>query len=95
MLTRSSVFSELGGFDEEIGIAYNDVDFCLRARRKGYLTVYTPYALLYHDEGGTRGRTGTTHPKVNEDLFRRRWGKYQDPYGNPNLDMDRPLNLRL
>ncbi len=95
MLTRSSVFSELGGFDEEIGIAYNDVDFCLRARQKGYLIVYTPYSLLYHDEGGTRGRTGRTHPKVNEDLFRRRWGKYQDPYGNPNLDMDRPLNLRL
>ena len=95
MLTRSSVFSELGGFDEEIGIAYNDVDFCLRAGQKGYLTVYTPYALLYHDEGGTRGRTGRTHPKVNEDMFRLRWGKYQDPYGNPNLDMDRPLNLRL
>ena len=95
MLTRPSVFWELGGFEEHLGVAYNDVDFCLRARQKGYLIVYTPYTLLKHHEGGTRGRTGKTHPRQDEDLFRLRWGKYQDPYYNPNLDVDRPFHLRL
>ncbi len=57
--------------------------------------MYTPYSVLRHYEGGTRGRTGRTHPEQDETLFRLRWGKYKDPYYNPNLDVDRPFNLRL
>lgn len=93
MLIRHDVFWELGGFDEELGVAYNDVDLCLRAREKGYLIVYTPYAELYHYEGGTRGRTGRTHPEENERTFRERWAGYRDPYYNPNFDIDRPFRL--
>jgi len=95
MLTKARIFWELSGFDEHLGVAYNDVDFCLRARQRGYLIVYTPYSVLRHHEGGTRGRTGKTHPTKDEDLFRLRWGKYKDPYYNPNLDVDRPFNIRL
>ena len=98
MLTRPSVFWELGGFDEELKVAYSDVDLCLRARQKGYLIVYTPYALLYHDEGGTRGRIGRTHPLEDEETFRLRWserGQYRDPYYNPNLDLTYPFTIRI
>ena len=95
MLTRRDVFEELGGFPEELQVAYNDVDFCLRARQKGYLIVYTPYARLYHYEGGTRGRV---HPTKDEQTFRARWsnaGIYRDPYYNPNLDLRYPFTLRI
>lgn len=55
-MMRSAVYAELGGMDAaNLAVAYNDVDFCLRAREKGYLMVYTPHAQLYHHESRTRG----------------------------------------
>jgi len=95
MMTGSAVFWELGGFDESLRVAFNDVDFCLRAQQKGYRIVYTPYASLYHHESASRGRL---HPKEDEKLFRERWGnpgEYRDPYYNPNLDLLLPFNIRL
>lgn len=55
-MMRRAVYAELGGMDAgNLAVAYNDVDFCLRAREKGYLVVYTPHARLYHHESRTRG----------------------------------------
>ena len=82
-LTRRSVFDELGGFDEAFRVAYGDVDYCLRARERGYLVVYTPYAALYHHESATRGNN---HPPEDETLARKRWGQLVDPYYSPALD---------
>jgi O-antigen biosynthesis protein len=56
LMMRASVFNQVGGFDESLKTTYNDVDLCLKARARGYLVVYTPYALLYHHERGTRGK---------------------------------------
>jgi GT2 family glycosyltransferase len=95
MMTRREVFWELGGFEEQLQVAYNDVDFCLRAREKGYVVVYTPYATLYHDEGSTRARLGPAQPEADAELFRKRWAGYRDPYYNPNLDLDNLYALRL
>lgn len=92
MLVKASVYEEAGGFDERLDVAYNDVDFCLRLREKGYEVIYTPYAELSHQEGGTRGHR---HPAENERLFRARWGDYRDPYYNPNFDVDHPFSLKL
>lgn len=39
---------EVGGMNEELAVAYNDIDFCLRVKEVGYKNVYTPYAELYH-----------------------------------------------
>ncbi len=58
LMMRTSVFREVGGFDESLVITYNDVDLCLKARSRGYLVVYTPYALLYHHEGVSRLKEG-------------------------------------
>ena len=56
MLVTRRCFEVLGGFDEErFPIAYNDTDFCLRARAAGYRTVWTPFARLIHHESLTRG----------------------------------------
>lgn len=55
MLTRKNLFLEVGGFDEKnLPIAYNDVDYCLRLREKGYKVVVTSGAKLYHFESASR-----------------------------------------
>jgi GT2 family glycosyltransferase len=95
MMVRREVWERMGGFDESLGVAFNDVDFCLRAREKGYLVVYTPYALLYHYESASRGKL---HPPEDEQFFRDRWGnpgEYKDPYYNPNLDIHHPFAIRV
>lgn len=99
MLIPASVFGELGGFEERLGVAYQEVDFCLRALEKGYRVVYTPYATLFHELGATRARTTRPgerpHPKGDEDFFRQRWEWFRDPYYNPHLDVDRPYEILL
>ena len=47
------------GLDEKLQVAFNDVDFCLRVRKAGYLVVYNPYVELYHYESKTRGAEDT------------------------------------
>ena len=87
MMVRRRVFQEVDGFDGRFRVAFNDVDLCLRLRRHGYLIVYTPFALLYHHESGTRGRL---HPPADEQLAWTVWGDLihkGDPYYNPNLTL--------
>jgi glycosyltransferase involved in cell wall biosynthesis len=94
MATRKNVFLELGGFDaENLPVSFNDVDYCLRVRERGYRVVWTPYARLYHLEGASRGRGSADSPRhrLEIDYMRRRWGHLleSDPYYNPNLTLDR------
>ena len=86
-MMRRSVFDEVGGFDENLKVAFGDVDLCLRVRENGYLVVYTPYATAYHHESATRGRL---HPAEDETYMINRWGDAiirGDPYYNPNLTL--------
>ncbi len=81
MLTRRAVFEQVGGFDErELAVTYNDVDYCLKLGRAGYLIVYTPFARLYHHESASRGR-GTSDPAEGR-ILRARWPEAfrRDPY---------------
>ena len=90
MLMRREVFDEAGGFDaENLPVAFNDVDLCLRLREKGYWIVYTPYSVLYHHESSTRGRDdiwGERFQRETEYMLKR-WGEEldNDPFYNPNL----------
>jgi GT2 family glycosyltransferase/SAM-dependent methyltransferase len=87
MMVPRGAFEEVKGFDERLQVALNDVDLCLRLRQRGYLIVYTPFALLYHHESGTRGRL---HPPEDEELVWTVWGDWirkGDPYYNPNLTL--------
>jgi GT2 family glycosyltransferase len=96
MIIPRNVFDEVGGFDEELTVVYNDVDLCLRIREQGYLVVYTPFAVLYHFESASRGRL---RPSREEELFCRRWSetiRAGDPYYNPHLTLTREdWSLRL
>jgi GT2 family glycosyltransferase len=92
MLTKKSLFEEVGGFDEiNLPIAFNDVDYCLKLREKGYLIVYTPYAVLYHHESISRGYEDTPEKQARfmreVEYMRKKWGDVldTDPYYNPNL----------
>lgn len=94
MLMRVEPFHAVGGFDERLRVAFNDVDLCLRLRQRGYQVVYTPYSELYHAESASRGKM---HPEEDEAFFIRRWGgtgEFSDPFYNPNLDPVRPFRLR-
>jgi GT2 family glycosyltransferase len=95
MMIRKSLFEEMQGFDEvNCPIAFNDVDLCLRLREKGYLNVYTPYAVLYHHEAASRGYK--RDPEA--EYIKKRWGHIieNDPYYNPNLSRDRfDFSLRI
>jgi GT2 family glycosyltransferase len=94
MLMRLESFRDVGGFDEKLRVAFNDVDLCLRLRQRGYQILYTPYAEFIHSESSSRGKL---HPVEDEAFFVRRWGppgRFQDPFYNPNLDPVRPFRLR-
>ena len=96
LVIKKSIFHEVGGLNEEnLAIAFNDVDFCLRVREAGYRNVWTPYAELYHHESATRGFEDTPEKQLRftkEVLYmKKRWGDelMNDPAYNPNLTLDR------
>jgi len=98
MLVRRDVFVQVGGFDEALAIAFNDVDFCLRLRKAGWRIVWTPGAELYHRESASIGRHDADEREhewaLESSLMHRRWGEAlnSDPHYNPNLSLD-PLLL--
>jgi len=51
MMVRSAVYRQVGGFNEELSVLFNDVEFCLRVGQQGYKLLWTPYALLVHHHG--------------------------------------------
>ena len=96
MMMRKEVFLEVNGFDENLKVAFNDVDLCLRIREKGYLVVYTPYAKLYHYESLTRGYEDNPEKQARflkeVQYIRQKWGYVidkGDPYYNPNLTLEK------
>ncbi len=86
----------MGGFDEiNLPIAFNDIDFCLKIRERGYRNLWTPYAELYHHESHSRGDEDTPEKverfKRENEYIKKKWGEKltSDPYYNPNLTLDR------
>ena len=90
----NGMYEEVHGLEEELKVAYNDVDFCLKVREKKYKVVYNPYAVLYHYESKSRGQDDTPEKK---ERFRResrymvdKWAEYYDkgdPFYNVNLTL--------
>jgi GT2 family glycosyltransferase len=93
-MIRPSVYSQVGGADERLRVAWNDVDLCLRIRQAGYQVVYTPYAELYHHEGSSRRGY---QPSEDGPLFGSRWilESLVDPYYSPVLSGDQPFEIKV
>lgn len=95
-MSRREVFERLGGLNEtDLRIAFNDVDYCFRARELGYRVIYTPYARLYHYESKSRGYEDSPEKIVrfNEEI-RYLQNRHKtllesgDPFYNPNFRLD-------
>jgi O-antigen biosynthesis protein len=85
LATRRSVFEDLGGFDDALGVDLNDIDYCLRAQRNGLKVIYEATAELIHHESPSRGFAGGAR---DIKKFIERWKSSiltGDPYLNPNI----------
>jgi len=97
LMIKRSIYDEVNGLNAiEFKVAYNDVDFSLRVREKGYLNIFTPYAEMYHYESISRGEETTPEQiarfqSEKDALYDRH--KYildnGDPYYNPSLTHDK------
>ncbi len=98
LLVSRDLYRELGGFDEEqLGVAWNDTDFCLRLAAAGHRVVMNPYAELIHLGSASRG--DAKNDREVRVMFER-WSDRieRDPYYNPNLSRLEPdfrLRTRL
>ena len=92
LLTRTDLYRQLRGFDEDkLSVAYNDVDFCLRAQAAGFRCVFTPQAVLRHLGSASRGNTYAEREHVE---YIARHGSFRDPYHSEALDFP-PRSLPL
>ncbi len=91
MVLRKTIFDDVGGFDENLPNNFNDVDFCLRLRERGWQIIWTPYADLIHHESASRGRHSDSEQRecLLRDMayLQEKWGEQlrNDPFYSPNL----------
>ncbi|MEM3827999.1 MAG: glycosyltransferase family 2 protein [Conexivisphaerales archaeon] len=97
MLVKKDLFELVQGLDDQnLPVAFNDIDLCLKIRELNKLIVYTPFAQLYHYESKSRGYEDTQE-KVERfqkeiSYFSKKWRRYLcdgDPYYNVNLDLNK------
>lgn len=96
LLVKKSLFLEVGGLNEQdLAVAFNDVDFCLRVKETGVRNVYCAEAELYHHESVSRGLDHAPEKaaRFNRELsyLKAKWGSYieHDPAYSPNLTLKR------
>jgi len=93
MMVKKKLYEEIGGLDEKnLAVAFNDIDFCLRLREKGYLNIFTPHCEVMHRESALRDYKDTPEEGKRvtreEEYMKKRHKnilKKGDPYYNPNL----------
>ncbi|MBE9236226.1 glycosyltransferase [Anabaena aphanizomenioides LEGE 00250] len=91
LMCRREVFEEVGGFEESLAVAFNDIDLCFKFLEKGYINVYLPHVKLYHYESKSRGYEDTPEKQErfsNEVKYMQsKWQKIidYDPCYSPNL----------
>lgn len=96
LMCRREAFEKIGGFDEDLAVAFNDVDLCLKLIDAGYRNVWVAYAVLNHFESKSRGSDTTPEKRkrlyAEIDRLRARWKEYcaDDPTYNPNLSINPP-----
>lgn len=97
MMVSKKIFDEVDGFDEDLAVAYNDVDLCLKIRKAGYLNVINPFATAYHYESVTRGKDtdkdNLERFQTEVSYMKKKWEKElsePDPFYNPNMSKYHP-----
>lgn len=94
LMIQKKKFKEVGGLEEKLRIAFNDVDFCLKLLEKGYYNIYTPYTELYHHESISVGTPESQTRDIDEfkkeiDTMYERWEDklLNDSFYNKNLSL--------
>lgn len=81
IMIKKELYEKVGGLDETLAVEFNDIDFCLRIKKKGYYNIYLPHVELYHYESLSRGSSHSTGEKYErhlkeKNLFLSRWFDY-------------------
>ena len=94
LAVQRDIYQEVGGLnDQNLAVAFNDIDFCLKVREAGYRNLWTPYAELHHHESATRGEYDDSEKlgglRQEAAYMTQRWGELliNDPAYNPNLSL--------
>lgn len=94
LVVRKELYESVGGLDEEdLKVAFNDVDFCLKIDKLGYRNLWTPYAELYHHESKSRGADDTSQKRIrfNKEVnhMKEKWQEIllNDRFYNKNLTL--------
>jgi glycosyltransferase involved in cell wall biosynthesis len=91
LMCRRDAYDAVGGFNEELQVSFNDVDFCFKLLKAGTQNVWLPHVVLYHHESRSRGPEDTLEKRLRlqkeSDYMFKRWGHIieSDPCYNPNL----------
>ena len=92
LMVKKEKFEKVGGFEEKLRIAFNDVDLCLKLSTEGFFNLYTPYVELYHHESVSVGTPNDGNRDMKEfgkevEFMKKKWGKIigTDPFYNKNL----------
>lgn len=94
LVVRRRAYQQVGGLDETLKVAFNDIDFCLKLRAAGYRNVWTPYAEMIHHESASRGHETSPEKQARFnseiDRMKARWGEalLTDPAYSPNLTLE-------
>lgn len=94
LMVKKEAFDKVNGLEEDLKVAFNDIDFCLKVREAGYLVVFNPNVELYHYESKSRGKDDTVEKRKRFDsevaYMQNKWKNILengDPYFNKNLDL--------
>lgn len=95
MMTKKSLYNEVGGLDENLKVAFNDIDYCLKIRNLGKVVVYNAFSLWHHYESVSRGYENDPKKIRRYDAevkyFQERWKtvlEAGDPFYNKNFDIN-------
>jgi GT2 family glycosyltransferase len=96
LVVCKEIFDQVNGLDEEnLPVAFNDVDFCLKVQQAGYRNLWTPYAELFHHESVSRGGEDSTEKiarfKRETRYMQTKWKAVlaDDPYYSPHLSREK------
>lgn len=93
LLIRKEHYMTVNGLDEDLAVAFNDVDFCLRLYQSGLASIFTPFAEMVHHESASRGNDLSEAQRdrfmAEEKFMHERWKDVlnQDPFFSPNLSL--------
>jgi GT2 family glycosyltransferase len=94
LLINSKKHKEIGGFDENFKIAFNDIDYCLKLNKLGYFNICLKQSVLIHHESTSLGRPNEVKRDIkifsNEiKMLRDKWGSIvdRDSFMNKNYEL--------